>query len=164
MASRQKAFLMTVLSIATAAPCDGPEISELLHRSYTALLAAALPAITLGAARSFGLSHLLRGAPERLYRGGGGWTHVTPFGRAGLPGVGHVRHVACDPDSLRQGVAGAIMRRVFDSARAAGVERLCCLSALSAEPFYRAMGFDGGAEVAMHLSPEVIFPAVEMRR
>jgi len=96
--------------------------------------------------------------------GVGGWTHVTPFGRAGLPGVGHVRHVACDPDSLRQGVAGAIMRRVFDSARAAGVERLCCLSALSAEPFYRAMGFDGGAEVAMHLSPEVIFPAVEMRR
>jgi len=30
-------------------------------------------------------------------------------------------------------------------------------------PFYRSMGFGAGAEVALQLTPEVVFPAFEMR-
>jgi GNAT superfamily N-acetyltransferase len=164
---------MTVLNIAPAAPGDGPEISDLLCRSYGALLtadyapevlSAALPVITQARPGLLACPTYFVARQAGGIVGAGGWTHVTPFGRPGIAGVGHIRHVACDPRCLRQGVARAIMKRVFDTAREAGVELLCCLSTLSAVPFYRAMGFGTMAEVALHLTPEVVFPAVEMRR
>jgi len=165
-------FQMPVLNIAPATPGDGPEVSDLLLRSYSALLApeydaavlaVALPKITQARRSLLSCPTYFVARQRGRVVGAGGWTHVTPFGRPGVAGVGHIRHVACDPRHLRQGVARAIMQHSMDTARSAGVRLLCCLSTRNAVPFYRAMGFGAGAEVALQLTPEVVFPAVEMR-
>jgi GNAT superfamily N-acetyltransferase len=164
---------MTVLSINPASPCDAPDISDLLQRSYAALLVpdyepavlrAALPKMTQARPNLLACPTYFVARRGACAVGAGGWTHVTPFGRPGVAGVGHIRHLACDPACLREGVARAIMQRVFETAHEAGIDLLCCLSTLNAVPFYRAMGFGAGAEVALQLTPEVVFPAVEMRR
>ncbi|MDQ2094991.1 GNAT family N-acetyltransferase [Rhodalgimonas zhirmunskyi] len=86
----------------------------------------------------------------------GGWT-------PGAAGVGHVRHVACDPGYLRRGYGRALMARVLDEAEAFGVRMLCCLSTRGAVGFYGALGFEGTSEVEVRLAPGVYLPAVEMR-
>ena len=56
------------------------------------------------------------------------------------------------------------MRRVFETARDAGIGRLDCLSTLTAEPFYAAMGFQSSGLVTVPLRPGIDFPAVHMQR
>lgn len=94
----------------------------------------------------------------------GGWSRASPqSGGEGSP-VGHIRHLACDPDFLRRGIARALMLAALDQACGAGMRLICCLSTRTAVPFYRGLGFEGDAEVDLRLRPGLYFPAVEMRK
>jgi N-acetylglutamate synthase-like GNAT family acetyltransferase len=85
-------------------------------------------------------------------------------GWAAQVGMGHVRHVATDPDWLRGGVGRAIMGEVIVEALRAGVHWLDCLSTRTAVPFYAALGFRALHEVEVPLAPGIQFPAVRMMR
>lgn len=160
------------LEICPAAAVAEEEVTALLTRCYGTLLRDKYPAEVLakavpviGKARPALLQSPTYFAARLGGRvvGLGGWTQDTPFGRAGVAGRGHIRHVACCPDHTRRGIATALIRQVFETGAAAGVVEFNCLSTLSAEPFYRAMGFHPVESVALRLSPEVEFPAVQMR-
>ena len=102
--------------------------------------------------------------------GAGGWSAAAPGpsdrpeGRAAGGRIGHVRHLATDPDALRQGVARAVMRAVFDAARAAGVTGMECLSTRTAVRFYESVGFRAIGPVEVLLRAGIVFPAVRMIR
>lgn len=161
------------LTIRSARARDVTAVNTVLKRSYAALLAADYPADILKQV----LPAMSRAKPELLtlptyyvgmWRGQivavGGWSASFPNGRTGAADVGHIRHVACDPDWLRRGITRALMRRSFESARAAGIRMLCCHSSRTAVPFYRAMGFEGEGEVELRMGSGDLFPAVEMRK
>ena len=102
---------------------------------------------------------------NRLVVGAGGWTAVEPgTGRKGAPSTGHIRHVVTDHRLVRRGIGRALMGRIFESARDAGMVRLDCLSTVMAVPFYRACGFDEVGPVSVELRPGIVFPAVQMHR
>jgi N-acetylglutamate synthase-like GNAT family acetyltransferase len=61
-------------------------------------------------------------------------------------------------------VGRLLMERVFGTAREAGVQRMECLSTLTAVPFYRALGFLEVGPVTVPLAPGIDFPAVAMWR
>ena len=153
---------------------DAGAVGRLLAASYRALLAPdyrpellaqALPLITRPRA------DLLAGGTYYLADTGagliaaGGWTFHAPGGAATGPGtVGHIRHVATDPGATRCGVGRALLERALFEAEAAGVRRMMCFSTLTAEPFYRALGFVPQGSIAITLAPGLEFPAVQMRR
>ncbi len=91
--------------------------------------------------------------------GAGGWTP-----RRREPGRGDIRHLVCDPDFLRQGVARSLLQHSFARAAEAGIERLNCEATRTAVPFYRAMGFRALGEIVIPLAPGIDFPAVRMVR
>ena len=161
------------LIIRSARARDAGSVGLVLTRSYSQLLAADYPAPLLRQV----VPILSRPRPELLglpsylvaVKGGrivavGGWSRSQPGGGVGTDDVGHIRHVACDPDYLRQGITRALLEVCLASAEAAGIRLLSCLSTRTAVPFYRAMGFDGAAEIELRISPGVLFPAVEMRK
>lgn len=163
---------MPDLIIRPARARDASGIGSLLQRSYGTLLPAdypaevlrpALPLLTAPRAELLSMPSYLvaikAGKPVAV----GGWSIGAPQGSAAVSGIGHVRHVACDPDHLRQGIAGRLMAEVITSARGAGLRLLCCLSTRTAAPFYRSLGFAGEAEIELRLRPGLWFPAVEMR-
>ncbi|MEM9969630.1 MAG: GNAT family N-acetyltransferase [Pseudomonadota bacterium] len=94
--------------------------------------------------------------------GAGGWTHAAPPGWSEARKVGHIRHVVTDYRHVRRGIGRALMSRVLDDARAAGMVRLECLSTRTAVPFYATCGFREGREVALELRAGIAFPAVFM--
>ena len=96
--------------------------------------------------------------------GAGGWTRRPPGGGLAIEGIGHVRHVVTDHRRIRLGIGRAILDRVVETARAAGILRLDCLSTRTAVPFYRACNFAALREVEVQFSPVVSFPAIAMRR
>ena len=100
---------------------------------------------------------------ERPASGGADWDRAEP-GWAAQVGMGHVRHVAVDPDRVRGGVGRAIMGEVIVDALRAGVHWLDCLSTRTAVPFYGALGFRVLHEVEVPLGPGILFPAVRMMR
>lgn len=142
-----------------------------MSRSYPRLLAADYPPSTLVLA----IPRIARARPELLASGtyflaedaaghllaAGGWTPEAPTG-ASARDTGHVRHVATDPDALRQGVGRALMARVMQDAREAGMLWLDCLSTRTAVPFYTAMGFRTLFPIEVQLAPGISFPAVRM--
>ena len=159
------------LSLRLAGPGDLAAVDRLLSRSYPALLRADYPPSVLVTA----VPLIARAQPALLAsgsyflaeRGGavlaaGGWTKGAPGGRPGSRGTGHVRHVATDPDHLRQGIGRALMETVMEHARGAGMARLECLSTRTAVPFYAALGFEARGEVEIALRPGIGFPAVAM--
>ncbi|MGB3408046.1 MAG: GNAT family N-acetyltransferase [Jannaschia sp.] len=152
---------------------DLPAVDALLALSYPRLLAAdyapsvlvtALPRVTRAQ------TDLLIGGTYFILTDGdvtlaaGGWTRTAP-GRDGAvtPGIGHVRHVVSHPDHLRRGHARQLMIGVLTQARVAGTDALDCLSTLTAQPFYAALGFVGVSPVDVILAPGIIFPTVRMR-
>jgi N-acetylglutamate synthase-like GNAT family acetyltransferase len=164
--------MMPDLTIRPARARDAGAIGTLLERSYGTLLAAdyppevlcpALPLLSTPRAELLALPSYLVAVKDGMPVAVGGWSRGAPQGSAAAPGVGHVRHVACDPDHLRQGIAGRLMGEVTASARAAGLRLMCCLSTRTAAPFYRSLGFVGESEVELRLRPGLWFPAVEMR-
>ncbi len=80
------------------------------------------------------------------------------------PVLAHIRHVATDPDALRQGVGRRLMQAIFTAAAAEGAQRYDCLSTLTAVPFYRAVGFKPIGAVHIPILPGMTFAAVRMWR
>ena len=161
------------LVIRPAMPADTEGVSRMLARSYRALLAPdydpallreVLPLIS--SARPSLLScgtYLVVEQGDRILAAGG-WTDLSPHGAPGRSGVGHIRHVACDPSAVRQGISSRLMRRVLCSARSAGVVELRCQSTLTAVPFYEAQGFGVLGRIDVRMPTGVLFPAVQMVR
>ncbi len=166
-----------LFTLRLATPADLAQMDDLLTRSYPRLLAAdyppsvrvlAMPLITrarpqLLASRRY---YVVEGAEGRLLSAGGySLAAPGPDGAVTAQGAGsgHIRHFVTDPDATRQGLARRIMEQILSAARGEGVGRMECLSTRTAVPFYSAMGFVAGAEVAVPLAPGITFPAVQMQ-
>ncbi|WP_136636559.1 GNAT family N-acetyltransferase [Pseudooceanicola onchidii] len=159
--------------IRPAMPADTEGVTRMLARSYRALLAPdydpallreALPLISNARPSLLSCGTYFVAERDDRILAAGGWTDLSPHGAPGRAGVGHVRHVACDPACVRTGVGSLLMSRVLCSARAAGVVDLRCQATLTAVGFYEAHGFDALGEIAVRLPTGVLFPAVQMRR
>lgn len=160
---------------------DAEGVELLLGRSYPRLLAGAydartlalaLPAMTranlaLLAGGTFFVAQTDDVTPALV--GCGGWTRERPGTTIVEPGLGHLRHFACDPNHVRRGVARRIALACYEQAAAAGIERIECWSTRGAEPFYMSLGLRRVAErdVAMPRlggsGATVAFPAIQMR-
>ena len=171
------------ITLRRARLADLPAVDRLLQRSYPRLLKADYPPSTLVLC----LPIIARARPELFQSGryfvaedeegrligAGGWSGAAPEG-GGLAGeraedvpgteIGHVRHVAVDPDRLRAGVGRALMSEVFVDALRHGLRWLDCLSTRTAVPFYQSLGFRVLHEVEIGLAPGIAFPAVRMMR
>ena len=162
---------------------DLAAVDLLLQRSYPRLLKADYPPSTL----VLSLPIIARAKPDLLQSGryfvaedeagrligAGGWSGASPRGEVSAgegavdaPGVeiGHIRHVAVDPDRLRAGVGRAVLGEVFVDALRHGIRWLDCLSTRTAVPFYQSLGFRVLHEVEIALAPGIVFPAMRMMR
>ena len=164
-----------LLTTRVATQADLAEIDALLARSYPVLLKDHYAPSVLVTA----IPHISKAQPRLLTSGtyfvvlddagsivgAGGWTKGAPGnGHAGPATTGHIRHVVTDHRCLRRGIGRALMDRVFDTSRAAGITRLDCLSTLMAVPFYASNGFRELEPVSVSLAPGIDFPAVRMER
>ncbi len=151
---------------------DLSAVDALLARSYPRLLAAdyppsvmvlALPIISRARPEllTSGRYFLAEGQEGRIV-GAGGWSTGSPSDGREEQATGHVRHVATDPDCLRQGVGRALMGAVMADAWAAGMRWLDCLSTRTAVPFYATLGFQILHQQDVTLRPGIVFPAVRM--
>jgi GNAT superfamily N-acetyltransferase len=160
------------LSLRRASPADLSAVDALLARSYPRLLAADYPPSTMVLAvprimrAKPGLlasgTYFLAEDPEGRVLAAGGWTRAAPAGLGAIEDTGHVRHVATDPDVVRRGVGRALMTRVMNDARGAGMLWLNCLSTRTAVPFYGALGFRPLHETEVTLAPGIVFPVLRM--
>ena len=171
---------MTVQTlIRIARPDDLAAVDVLLARSYPRLLKAdyapsvmttIVPVISrarpelLASGRYF----LVEDIDGRVI-GAGGYSLAGrgPRGAAAgqlSPALAHIRHVATDPDALRQGIGRKLMQAILTAAAAEGVQRFDCLSTLTAVPFYLAVGFQKIGPVAIAMLPGMTFPAMRMWR
>lgn len=162
------------ITLRTALTADLAGIDRLLGRSYPRLLAPDYPPSTLVLA----VPRFARAQPALVASGryfvaedpqgrilaAGGWSQRSPLGGAESGTTGHVRHVATDPDVVRQGIGRMVMERVMIDAREAGVIWLDCLSTRTAVPFYRALGFRVLQSQALALGPAIRFPVLRMIR
>jgi N-acetylglutamate synthase-like GNAT family acetyltransferase len=162
-----------IITIRRATPGDLAAVDRLLARSYPRLLAADYPPSIMVLA----VPIIARARPELLASGryflavdasgrvvgAGGWSLARPGGQDD-PSVdtGHVRHVATDPDVLRQSIGRKLMREAVADAARAGVRRMECLSTRTAVPFYAALGFRIIGPTEVPLQPGIVFPAVRM--
>ncbi len=147
---------------------DLAAVDALLARSYPKLLKADYPPSVLVTV----LPVIARAQPKLLrcgtyyvvedagrILGAGGWTPDRKD-----PALGHIRHVATDDRALRRGVGRALMTHCFETARAAGVERMECWATLTAEPFYKAVGFTTVGPMDVTLEGGIAFPSLRMMR
>lgn len=160
------------ITLRTAVPSDLAGIDRLLNRSYPRLLAADYPPSTLVLA----VPRFARAQPDLLKSGryfvaedsqgrilaAGGWSRRSPSGGQASDATGHVRHVATDPDVVRQGLGRMIMARVMLEARQDGIRWLDCLSTRTAVPFYQDLGFRIMHPKDLALGPGISFPVVRM--
>ena len=147
---------------------DLSAVDLLFARSFPRLLAADYPPSLMVMA----VPQLARAQPDLLGSGryhlalaadgrvlaAGGWSW------AGGRGLAEVRHLATDPDHLRQGLAREVMARVLAQAGAEGVAVMNCLATLTAVPFYTAQGFQAQGRVVIQLGPGIGFPVLRMTR
>ncbi|MDJ0821040.1 MAG: GNAT family N-acetyltransferase [Paracoccaceae bacterium] len=161
------------LTLRAATPGDLAELDLLFQRSYTRLLKADYPPSVLVTA----VPIIARAQPALLASGtffvvengdaivgAGGWSMQAPGARPGARGVGHIRHVATDPDVLRRGVGRMLMEHILLHAKASGIAQMKCQSTRTAVPFYSAMGFETLGEVVVPLRGGIDFPAVSVQR
>ncbi len=159
------------LSLRPAVLADIEALDRLYRRSYMRLLAADYPASVLvcavpvfGRAQpdlvASGRFHVVEDASGLV--GAGGWSLRPPNGSPGQRGLGHVRHVATDPDHTRKGVAALLLDHVKRQAQDIGMTQLCALSTLTAVPFYAAMGFEEQGPSRILLRGGISFPSVVM--
>jgi GNAT superfamily N-acetyltransferase len=165
--------MQQALTLRRAVPADLSAVDDLLARSYPRLLAADYPPSIMVMA----VPIIARARPELLASGryfvvednagrvlaAGGWSLARPGGGVGAAvQIGHVRHVATDPDVTRRGIGRSLMAEVMRDAAAAGVRQLDCLSTRTAVPFYAALGFRVLYPTEVPLGPGIAFPAVRM--
>ena len=94
----------------------------------------------------------------------GGWTPGAPQPQptAAIEDTGHARHVATDPDMVRRGAGRALMTRVMEDGRGAGMQGLNCRSTRTAVPLYAALGFLPLHEAEVTLAPGIVFPVMRL--
>jgi GNAT superfamily N-acetyltransferase len=161
------------LTLRRAVPADLGAVDALLARSYPRLLAADYPPSVLVTA----VPIIARARPELLASGryyllwqgarllgAGGFSLAAPSGADQRARLAHVRHLATDPEAVRQGVARRLMAHVLERARDAGAVEIEALATRTAVPFYAALGFRELGERAVPLAPGIDFPAVRMTR
>ena len=161
------------ITIRTAGPQDISALDRLFPRSDARLLAADYPPSVLVTA----IPVIARAQPQLLGSGlfflaeqggailaAGGWSLNPPGGRPGQRGVGHVRHVATNPDHVRKGAGRAVLEHIVLVAKASGMAALHCQSTRTALPFYAAMGFVPRGEITVPLPGGLAFPAIHMER
>ncbi|WP_102107845.1 GNAT family N-acetyltransferase [Oceaniglobus roseus] len=162
------------LTIRTATAADLAAVDSLLSASYPALLRKDYPPSVMVTA----VPLIARAQPRLLASGSyyvvctaegevaaaGGWTWTSPAGGLGPRDMAHVRHVVTDHRRVRQGLGRALLSHAMDEARRAGVGQLDCLSTLTAQPFYAALGFRSLGPVDIRLAPGILFPAMRMHR
>ena len=153
-----------------ARPADLADVDRLLARSYGRLLRRDYPPSVMvtvvpllmrakpGLLAS-GRYFVVEGAGGRLLAAGG-----YSLARNGLAVAAEMRHVATDPDVIRQGIGRLLVMGVFAAAKAEGVGRFHCLSSLTAVPFYAALGFVPLGLVDMPMTPAIHFPVMRMQR
>ena len=166
MALIQSGAMLDTLTLRRSDLRDLAAVDALLARSYPRLLRPDYPpsvmvtALPIIARARPGLvtsgSYYLAEAAGQVV-GAGGWS------RSGAA-RGEVRHLVCDYRWVRQGIGRALIGRVLDEARAAGMAEMVCQSTRTAVPFYLAMGFEVLGAVDVPLRPGISFPAVQMRR
>lgn len=148
-------------------------VDLLLRRSYGPLLRAdyppstlvlALPAMARAQPRLLASGRYFVAESEGEVLGSGGWSPEAPGGGRVTRNLGHVRHVATDARTTRRGIGRAVMARVMEDARDAGMRRLSSISTLTAVPFYEALGFRAFRRLDLSFGIGVPFPAVEMER
>jgi GNAT superfamily N-acetyltransferase len=167
------------VTLRRAVPSDLGAVDALLRRSYPRLLAADYPPSVMVTA----LPLIARARPDLLASGryyllwqgtrllgAGGFSLSAPAhpeapsaAEGGEP-FAHVRHVATDPEAVRQGVGRRLLAHVLGEARAAGAVEIAALSTRTAVPFYAAMAFRNLGERVIALAPGIDFPAVAMAR
>jgi GNAT superfamily N-acetyltransferase len=153
---------------------DMAEVDRLLSRSYTRLLGDDYPpsamvlsipiaARAIPALLSSGRYLVATDAADRLIAAGG-WSFAAPGGEgaASRPETAYVRHVATDPDTVRQGVGRAVMTAVMRDAAEYGLRWLECLSTRTAVPFFADLGFRVLYPTEVTLAPGIVFPVVRM--
>lgn len=107
----------------TARQSDIGALDRLFRRSYSRLLAADYPPSTLVTAVpviaraqpdlvASGLFYVVEDGERRLL-GAGGWSLAGPGRRPAQPGIGHIRHVATDPDATRRGVGRRLLEHIL---------------------------------------------------
>jgi len=160
--------------IRLAAPADARAVSDLLLKSYTALLTPAYDAATLDKV----LPLITQANPDLLVSGSyyvavdekaaivgaGGWTKHSPTGQNETASNGNIRHFGTDPDLTRKGIGRALMERCLRDAAEAGLMELNCYSTLNGEAFYRACGFRRIEPFTVMLPGGIGFPSVRMVR
>lgn len=159
-------------AIRTATMSDLSALDRLFERSYLRLLAPDYaPSVLMTA-----VPVIARAQPELLKSGlffiaeteageigaAGGWSLTAPGGKPGARGVGHIRHVATDPDHTRKGLARALLQHILFHAKASGMQQMHCQSTRTAVPFYEAMGFGVQGDVDVTLRGGLSFPSVFM--
>ena len=101
--------------------------------------------------------------------GCGGWTPQSPLGEL----IPHLRHFATDPRQLRKGIARAIWDRTWeDWCKYSSNSNVCneeginleVFSTITAEPFYKSLGFEKVKEITIPIRDDCEFPAILMRR
>lgn len=160
------------ITLRRATPGDLSAIDRLLGRSYPRLLAPDYPPSTLVlAVPRFGRAQPDLLASRRYFvaedaqgriLAAGGWSRRDPVGGPLDETRGHVRHVATDPDVVRQGIGRKLMRHAMQDAGRAGVRWLDCLSTRTAVPFYLALGFRSVHPRELFLGPGIVFPVMRM--
>ncbi len=165
--------MQDTLTIRTARRDDIGALDDLFQRSYTRLLArdyppsvlvTAIPVIARAQPHlvASGLFYVIHKEGSDDLLGAGGWSLQAPGGRPGQRGVGHIRHVATDPNATRRGVGRKLLAHILLVAKASGMSMMHCQSTLTAEPFYAAMGFDREGEINVPLAGGLSFPAIFM--
>jgi GNAT superfamily N-acetyltransferase len=170
----------TTFRLRRARPDDLSALDDLLARSYPRLLKHDYPPSVLVTV----LPLIVRAQPGLLASGryfvavdedsgrmlGAGGYSLAPPDPQGVAHAprgerrGNIRHVATDPDALRQGVGRGVMTCILTAAAAEGVTEFDCLSTRTAVPFYATMGFQVVGPVMVPMAPGIAFPAIRMRR
>lgn len=162
--------------IRVARPDDLAAVDALLGRSYPRLLKGDYPPsimVTVVPVLSRAKPALLASGRYFLVEdidgrviGAGGYSLTRPARHSGVeaPGLASIRHLATDPDALRQGVGRRLMQAIFTAASNEGLARFDCLSTLTAVPFYKAMGFQEIAPLHIPIMPGMLFPVMRMWR
>ena len=151
---------------------DKDAVGRLLSASYTTLLASSYPAELLVRALPMMIvpqdlllqsgRYLVAETSDADLISAGGWTKEAPGRGPATPGLGHVRHVATDPEWVGRGLGSALVTQLLADAGASGMSRMEVWSTLNARDFYARCGFDeiGGFEVAM--GGGLMLPSIRM--
>ena len=162
------------LTIRTTDANDVTAIDRLLGSSYPALLkndyppsllVTAVPLIAKAQPKLISTgTYFLAEDEDGAVVAAGGWTRGAPAGGLRQDKTGHIRHVVTDHRRTRQGIGRRLMEHIVSDAQSAGVERLECMSTLTAERFYQACGFTTLGDILVPLRPGIEFPAKAMVR